>query len=140
MNWRYLLPPLVAWTVAQITKVLTQSFRQRRLNLRVLADMGGFPSSHTAMVMALTATIGRLSGLGSATFAIALIFSLVVMYDAAGVRRAAGRQAAVLNRLVDDLVHMRAIQEEKLRELIGHTPVEVLAGAVLGIAIGLVPL
>jgi acid phosphatase family membrane protein YuiD len=96
------------------------------------------PSSHSAIVMALTAAVGKYSGLASPEFAIALIFSVVVMYDAAGLRRAAGRQAAVLNRLVDDLMHMRGVEEQKLRELLGHTPVEVLVGAVLGIAVGLI--
>jgi acid phosphatase family membrane protein YuiD len=75
----------------------------------------------------------------SDTFAIALIFSIVVMYDAQGVRRAAGLQAAVLNRLVDDLMAQRGIQETRLRELLGHTPVEVLVGAALGIVVGLLP-
>jgi acid phosphatase family membrane protein YuiD len=98
------------------------------------------PSSHSAIVAALTTSIGRLNGVSSDTFAIALIFSIVVMYDAQGVRRAAGRQAAVLNRLIDDLVAQRGIQETRLRELLGHTPVEVLVGAALGIAVGLVPL
>jgi len=135
---RYLLAPLVAWGIAQIAKVTLTSVRQRRLNLRVLAETGGMPSSHSAIVMGLTAAIGKYAGLTSAAFAIALIFSFVVMYDAAGVRRAAGRQAAVLNRLVQDLVHMRGVQETELRELLGHTPVEVLVGAVLGIAIGLI--
>ena len=114
-------------------------FRQRRLNLRVLAEMGGMPSSHSAIVMGLTTGIGRIDGLASPLFAIALIFSFVVMYDAAGVRRAAGRQAAILNRLVEDLVAMRGIREERLRELLGHTPVEVIVGAVLGILVGLIP-
>jgi acid phosphatase family membrane protein YuiD len=136
---RYLLPAFVAWGIAQITKVAYISFRQRRLNLRVLAEMGGMPSSHSAIVMGLTAAIGRLNGITSPAFAIALIFSLVVMYDAAGVRRAAGRQAAVLNRLVEDLVTMRGFHEERLRELLGHTPVEVLVGAALGILVGLIP-
>jgi acid phosphatase family membrane protein YuiD len=136
---KYLLPPFVAWGIAQITKVAYISFRQRRLNLRVLAEMGGMPSSHSAIVMGLTAAIGRLNGFSSPAFAIALIFSLVVMYDAAGVRRAAGRQAAVLNRLVEDLFTMRGLREERLRELIGHTPVEVLVGAALGIVVGLIP-
>ena len=113
--------------------------RQRRLNLRVLAETGGMPSSHSAIVMGLTTAVGRINGLNSAAFAVALIFSFVVMYDAAGVRRAAGRQAAVLNRLVEDLVHMRGIQEDRLRELLGHTPIEVLVGGALGIAVGLVP-
>jgi acid phosphatase family membrane protein YuiD len=103
----------------------------------VLAETGGMPSSHSAIVMALTAAVGKYSHVTSPEFAIALIFSIVVMYDAAGLRRAAGRQAAVLNRLVDDLMHMRGVEEQKLRELLGHTPVEVLVGAVLGIAVGL---
>ena len=137
---RYLLPPILAWTIAQITKVVLVSVRQRRLNLRVLAETGGMPSSHSAIVMGLTTAVGRINGLASDAFAIALIFSFVVMYDAAGVRRAAGRQAAILNRLVEDLVHMRGIQEDRLRELLGHTPIEVLVGAVLGIAVGLVPI
>jgi acid phosphatase family membrane protein YuiD len=135
----YLLPPFVAWGIAQVTKVVLTSLRQRRLNLRVLAEMGGMPSSHAAIVMGLTAAVGRLNGIASATFAIALIFSFVVMYDAQGVRRAAGRQAGVLNRLVDDLVAMRGIQEDRLRELLGHTPFEVLVGAALGVAVGLLP-
>jgi len=133
----YLLAPIVAWTIAQAAKVIYTSVRQRRLNLRVLAETGGMPSSHSAIVMGLTATTGKHAGLSSAAFAIALIFSFVVMYDAAGLRRAAGRQAEILNRLVEDLVHMRGVQEQKLRELLGHTPVEVLVGAVLGIAVGI---
>ncbi len=137
---KYLLPPILAWTIAQVTKVLLVSVRQRRLNLRVLAETGGMPSSHSAIVMGLTAGIGRVNGVSSAAFAVALIFSFVVMYDAAGLRRAAGRQAAVLNRLVEDLVHMRGIQEDRLRELLGHTPFEVLVGAVLGVVVGLIPI
>jgi len=135
---KYLLAPLVAWTIAQTAKVVLYSVRQRRLNLRVLAVTGGMPSSHSAIVMGLTTAIGKYAGVASAQFAIALIFSFVVMYDAAGLRRAAGRQAEILNRLVEDLVHMRGVQEQKLRELLGHTPVEVLVGAVLGVAAGLI--
>lgn len=135
---RFLLASLVAWSIAQAAKVILTSVRQRRLNLRVLAETGGMPSSHAAIVMGLTASVGKYSGVSSAPFAIALIFSFVVMYDAAGLRRAAGRQAAVLNRLVEDLVHMRGMQEQKLRELLGHTPVEVIVGAVLGIVVGLI--
>ena len=139
-GWRYLLPPLLAWGIAQFLKVFLVSVRQRRLNLRVLAETGGMPSSHSALVTGLTFGIGRVNGFNSAPFAIALIFAFVVMYDAAGVRRAAGRQAAVLNRLVEDLVSMRGIQEDRLRELLGHTPVEVLVGAVLGAVVGLLPI
>ncbi|HEV8597327.1 MAG TPA: divergent PAP2 family protein [Candidatus Dormibacteraeota bacterium] len=135
---KFLLAPLVAWTIAQAAKVLLTSFRQRRLNLRVLAETGGMPSSHSAIVMGLTTAIGKYAGVSSAAFAIALIFTFVVMYDAAGLRRAAGRQAEVLNRLVDDLVHMRGVQEQRLRELLGHTPLEVFVGAAIGLAVGLI--
>jgi acid phosphatase family membrane protein YuiD len=136
---RYLVPAFLAWAIAQVIKVLHTSIRQRQLNLRVLAETGGMPSSHAAIVMGLTAAAGRIDGVRSGTFAIALIFSFVVMYDAQGVRRAAGRQATVLNRLVEDLVHMRGIQEDRLRELLGHTPIEVLVGAGLGVFVGLLP-
>jgi acid phosphatase family membrane protein YuiD len=135
---KFLLAPLVAWAIAQAAKVILTSMRQRRLNLRVLAETGGMPSSHAAIVMGMTTAVGKYAGVSSAPFAIALIFSFVVMYDAAGLRRAAGRQAAILNRLVEDLVHMRGMQEQRLRELLGHTPVEVLVGALLGIAVGLI--
>ena len=135
---KFLLAPLVAWSIAQAAKVILTSMRQRRLNLRVLAETGGMPSSHAAIVMGMTTAVGKYAHVTSAAFAIALIFSFVVMYDAAGLRRAAGRQAAILNRLVEDLVHMRGMQEQKLRELLGHTPVEVLVGAVLGIVVGLI--
>lgn len=137
---RYLLPALVAWAIAQALKLLLTSVRRRRLNLRALADTGGMPSSHSAIVMGLTTAVGRYDGLSSATFAIALIFSIVVMYDAQGVRRAAGRQAEVLNRLIEDVFAQRGVREERLRELIGHTPFQVLVGAALGIAVGLLPL
>ena len=134
----YLLPPLLAWAIAQIAKVTLTSVREHRLNLRVLAETGGMPSSHSAIVAGLTTAVGRHAGLASPDFAIALIFSFVVMYDAAGLRRAAGRQAEVLNRLVEDLVHMRGVQEARLRELLGHTPVEVLGGALIGLIVGLI--
>jgi acid phosphatase family membrane protein YuiD len=135
---KFLLAPLVAWAIAQAAKVILTSVRQRRLNLRVLAETGGMPSSHAAIVMGMTTAVGKYAGVSSAAFAIALIFSFVVMYDAAGLRRAAGRQAAILNRLVEDLVHMRGMQEQRLRELLGHTPIEVVVGALLGIGVGLI--
>ncbi len=137
---RYLIAPLVAWAIAQVTKLVLVAVRQRRLDFRVLAETGGMPSSHAAIVSGLTAAIGRIDGVASGSFAIALIFSSVVMYDAQGVRRAAGRQAAVLNRLVEDVFAMRGIQEDRLRELLGHTPFEVLVGASLGVAVGVLPL
>src|SRR5205807_10524490 len=98
---------------------------------------GGMPSSHSALVVSLTTIIGRLQGVQSPLFATALIFSTVVMYDATGVRRAAGQQAIILNRLLDDLfIAHRGIHQERLRELLGHTPIEVISGALLGIVVG----
>jgi len=136
---RYLLPAAVAWLIAQSLKLCLHTARRRRLDLRILAETGGMPSSHSALVMALTAALGRVNGVNSAVFAVALVLSIVVMYDAQGVRRAAGLQASVLNRLVNDLMAQRGIREDRLRELVGHTPVQVLVGAALGIGIGLLP-
>jgi hypothetical protein len=98
------------------------------------------PSSHASIVMGLTTAVARQDGFRSSTFAIALILSLVVMYDAQGVRRAAGRQAEVLNRVIEDLFGQRGFKEERLRELLGHTPTEVLVGALLGVGVGLLPI
>lgn len=135
----YILPPFLAWFVAQMAKLAQTSIKERGLNLRSLADPGGMPSSHSALVMALTTAIGRIQGLTSPLFAISLVFSFVVLYDAQGVRRAAGRQAEALNRLIEDVFHSRGVREERLREVLGHTPFEVVVGAALGIAMGLIP-
>ncbi|MFN2464494.1 MAG: divergent PAP2 family protein [Candidatus Dormibacteria bacterium] len=134
----YLVIPAIAWFIAQSLKVVTDSVWHRRVDLARLGSSGGMPSSHTAMVLCLTTLIGRRVGVGSAEFAVSAIFSAVVMYDATGVRRAVGRQARVLNRIVDDLLTQQGLNEDRLRELIGHTPIQVYAGAALGIGIALV--
>jgi acid phosphatase family membrane protein YuiD len=131
---------VVAWLIAQVIKVIEDSARHRRFDLRRLATAGGMPSSHTALVVSLTTVIGAKRGINSPEFALSAIFSVVVMYDATGVRRAAGRQARVLNRIIDDLFHQEGIKEERLRELIGHTPVEVIAGGLLGFLVAVVML
>ena len=131
---------MVAWLIAQVIKVIEDSARHRRLDLRRLASAGGMPSSHTALVVSLTTVIGSKRGINSPEFALSAIFSVVVMYDATGVRRAAGRQARVLNRIIDDLFHQEGIKEERLRELLGHTPVEVIAGGLLGFLVAVVML
>jgi acid phosphatase family membrane protein YuiD len=131
---------VVAWLIAQVIKVIEDSARHRRFDLRRLASAGGMPSSHTALVVSLTTVIGSKRGINSPEFALSAIFSVVVMYDATGVRRAAGRQARVLNRIIDDLFHQEGIKEERLRELIGHTPVEVIAGGLLGFLVAVVML
>ena len=107
------------------------------MNLRWLVTMGGMPSSHSATVAGLATAVGLREGVRSTPFAIALAFALVVMYDAAGVRRAAMTQARILNQIVDELFQGHPISETRLRELLGHTPVEVFVGAILGIAIAI---
>jgi acid phosphatase family membrane protein YuiD len=133
----YFTVPLIAWLVAQAAKVIVDSVMTHRLSVRRLAAAGGMPSSHSALVVSLTTVIGRLQGVSAPLFALAVIFSAVVMYDATGVRRAAGQQAMILNRLLDDLfIAHQGIRQERLRELLGHTPIEVIAGAALGFVIG----
>ncbi len=134
----YFVVPLIAWAIAQASKGIWDSVLTHRFSVRRLATAGGMPSSHSALVVSLTTIIGRLQGVQTPLFALALILSAVVMYDATGVRRAAGQQAMILNRLIDDLfIAHQGLQQERLRELLGHTPIEVIAGALLGIVIGL---
>ncbi len=125
----------VAWTVAQILKVIVELVWKRKLNLRLLTSAGGMPSSHSAMVCGLSTAIGMHDGVSSSLFAMSLVLASVVMYDATGVRRAAGIQASILNQIIDELFQGHPISETHLRELIGHTPVQVVVGAFLGILI-----
>ncbi|MDE3088190.1 MAG: divergent PAP2 family protein [Chloroflexota bacterium] len=125
---------VIPWAIAQILKVVIELVRRHKLNLRLLASAGGMPSSHSAMVCALATAIGIHDGAGSSVFVIALVLASVVMYDAAGVRRAASIQARILNQIIDELFQGHPISETRLRELLGHTPIEVVAGAALGIA------
>lgn len=124
---------LLAWAIAQVLKVIILLITTRKLDWTRLIGSGGMPSSHAAFVVSLAMAIGFSQGFESAVFALAAVFALVVMYDAAGVRRAAGKQARLLNRIVTELVEERKkLDYEVLKELLGHTPVEVFAGAVLG--------
>ena len=136
-----LLCSLLGWFSAQVIKVVTEIARGRRtaFNIRILVASGGMPSAHSATVCALSASVGRVKGFSSAEFALAFIFAYIVMYDASGVRRAAGEQARILNRMINDRSEDKpAYLEKNLKELIGHTPFEVLVGALLGILIVLV--
>jgi acid phosphatase family membrane protein YuiD len=134
---RVLWVALAAWLTAQLLKTIRALVRTRRLDLSYLASSGGMPSSHTALVTGLATAVARLDGLGSTVFALAAVFAGVVMYDAAGVRLAVSKQARILNLMLDDFFHERGINEKRLHELIGHTPVQVLAGAVVGVAMGI---
>ena len=132
---RMLTIPAIAWFVAQALKVIISLVTERRLNLRLLASAGGMPSSHAALVSALSTAVAMQHGVGSTYFAIALLFSTIVMYDAAGVRRSVGVQARLLNQMIEELFAGHPISETRLRELIGHTPIQVFVGAALGIAL-----
>ncbi|HET6317003.1 MAG TPA: divergent PAP2 family protein [Chloroflexota bacterium] len=123
---------VMAWAIAQITKPLIYYVYYHRLNLRYLVSAGGMPSSHSAVVVALATRIGINTGLDSIAFALAAVFAAVVMYDAAGVRRAVSLQARVLNRMLTEMFEAQHFNERRLRELIGHTPFEVFVGALLG--------
>lgn len=135
---RVLITAVLAWLTAQILKFITHYFRERKFNAERLVGAGGMPSSHTALVVSLTAAIGFNLGWDDPLFAVAAVLAGVVMYDAAGVRRAAGKQARVLNKLITEYHAGGVTKDGRLKELLGHTPVEVFAGALLGIAIAYV--
>lgn len=138
LNNQILKITLFAWAIAQFLKVFIVLWTQKKWDFTRLVGSGGMPSSHSALVTSLATCIGKNFGFDSGEFALALTISMVVMYDAAGVRRAAGKQAEVLNQILDDLYHHRTeFNSKRLKELLGHTPVEVLAGAALGIIVGI---
>jgi acid phosphatase family membrane protein YuiD len=135
---RVLVISLLAWALAQTLKVLIYVTHERRLNLRYLASSGGMPSSHSSLVTALATGVAMTEGARTPLFAVAALFAAVVMYDAAGVRQSVSIQARILNRMLDEMFTEHAFNEKRLRELIGHTPVEVFAGAVLGFVVAVV--
>lgn len=126
---------LLAWFIAQGAKVILGTIRERRFNFYWLLGTGGMPSSHSAAVVALMFCIGYEAGFSSPFFAFATIFALITMFDAQTWRRSIGFQARVLNRMLDDLHKHKRIQEKQLRELVGHTPIEVFVGAVIGVVV-----
>ncbi len=130
-----LLSAMLAWLIAQTAKVLLALFSVRQQALSRFTQSGGMPSSHTALVVGLAASLGWEPGVASSEVAVALVLALIVMYDAAGVRRAVGSQAEVLNRLVQVIFTGSDHHHQPLGELLGHTPREVLAGALLGIVV-----
>ena len=127
----------IAWLVAQSLKVLIGVFKEKKFNFKWFVGTGGMPSSHAALVSALATSVGLEMGFTSSPFAIAVVFAVVVLFDAQGVRRSSGEQAEALNKILDDVYWKRGIKEERLRELLGHTPIEVLTGTALGILVAL---
>ncbi|MDR3271619.1 MAG: divergent PAP2 family protein [Peptococcaceae bacterium] len=132
-----LLTALGAWFIAQLMKFTLNLFLLREVDWSLLLSSGGFPSSHTASVIALSCGVGKYYGWESPLFAVAMFFSAIVMYDATGVRRAAGKQAERINQMIDTYYQGSDIAQERLKELIGHSPFEVFCGAALGIIIGM---
>lgn len=126
---------ILAWWISQGLKVLINWISDRRFNWERLIGAGGMPSAHSAIVSALSAGSIRFTGFESPLTAVTITFALIVMYDAAGVRQAAGKQAEVLNKIIEQFRLHKHVSEIPLKELLGHTPVEVLAGALLGIAV-----
>jgi acid phosphatase family membrane protein YuiD len=124
---------LLCGLLVQLSKVLTYLLQEKKINVRRFVETGGMPSSHAASVMALTTCVGLREGFGSVLFGVVLYFSLIVMYDAAGLRRAAGRQATLLNRILHEPAQLTGPPADRLREQLGPTPIEVLEGAVLGV-------
>ena len=129
---------IIAWLITQTIKVLVGVVNERRFNFKWFVGTGGMPSSHAAGVSALATSVGMYSGFGSPLFALAVLFALITMFDAQGVRRASGIQAEILNKIVDELYKKGKIKPDRLKELLGHIPLEVIIGSILGIFIAVV--
>ena len=138
MIHRVAVAALVAGLTAQLLKVVIELVRTRRLNMLRFFDNGGMPSSHTALVTTLTIGVGRDAGVGSALFAVTLLFSLYFIFEAAGLRQEVGLQARVLNDLVDELRQTHHLDRGRLKELVGHTWGEVIGGFLYGVAVAAV--
>ncbi len=135
---RVLMVALIACLIAQLSKLIIELVKNHKINFRVLTSTGGMPSAHSTLVTALATGVGQTVGWNSPEFALATIFAIIVMYDAAGVRQAAGKQARVLNQMIDELFSDKSeFNEDRLKELLGHTPVQVIVGLILGITISL---
>ena len=133
-----IIAALFATFLAQLLKFIFYYIKHRAINFKIFASTGGMPSSHSAAVVSTMTSIGLIAGFDSLEFAISLVFGLIVMYDAAGLRRSAGQMATQLNMLVDALYEQRPHSfRNKLIELLGHTPLEVTMGAILGIAVSM---
>jgi hypothetical protein len=131
---RVLLVAAIACLLAQFLKLFFDFVKNRQVNFHLLIEAGGMPSSHSALVTALATSIGQTVGWSSTEFALASIFAVIVMYDAAGVRRAAGDQARILNQIIE-LFEDDKFTEERLKEILGHTPLQVLVGSIFGVVI-----
>ena len=129
-----------AFILSQVLKIFIYYYKDKKWDLTHFFEAAGMPSTHSAMSAAMTLSIGVKNGFESTFFAIAVVFTIIVMYDAMGVRFAAGQQAAVLNKIIEDIYAEKVSEKEKMKELIGHTPIEVFAGGSLGLIVAVLML
>ena len=135
---KYIIVPILTWFCIQLFKLIYDLVTTKKFNFKRILGAGGMPSSHSAVVVSLATLIGKDIGVDTPLFAISLLFAFVVMYDAAGVRRAAGKQARLLNKIVETPGLSGLQVQEKLVEVLGHSPKQVFVGALIGIIVGLV--
>ncbi len=135
-QYKFLVVPFLLWFGIQTFKVLYEYFKEGKWNIKRFMGAGGMPSSHSAVVVSLAALVGKYIGISSPIFALSALFAFITMYDAAGVRRAVGEQAHILNKVVKEYKDMTP--GEFLQEKTGHTPVQVAAGAIIGLIVGLI--
>ena len=137
-EYKYLIVPISVWFCIQVFKVIWDLVATHKFNFKRILGAGGMPSSHSAVVTSIATMIGKTQGINSPIFALAVMIAFVVMYDAAGVRRAAGKQAKLLNKLVETPGLSNIQVQEKLVEVLGHTPMQVVVGAAIGVTVGLI--
>ncbi|MEJ5201621.1 MAG: divergent PAP2 family protein [Anaerolineales bacterium] len=133
-----LLAGLTAWVLAQLLKIPTHYLVNHEWNFGLIFTSGGMPSSHTALMTCITLSIGLYDGFGTPLFALAFAISMIVIYDAAGVRRQAGIHAQRINVLVRELLSGHPVSQDLLKEVIGHTPQQVIGGIILGTVVALI--
>lgn len=138
LQYKYIVVPCIIWFFIQSYKLIYDLVKTKKFNFKRILGAGGMPSSHSAVVTSLATMLGINEGFNSPIFGLAVIFAFVVMYDATGVRRAAGKQAKLLNKIVETPGLTNVEVTEKLQEVLGHTPVQVLVGAIIGIAVGFI--
>lgn len=137
-SFKYIIIPISTWFFIQLFKLIYDLVKTKKLNFKRILGAGGMPSSHTAVVTSLATLIGINEGFDTAVFAVSVIFACVVMYDATGVRRAAGKQAKLLNKILETPGLTKVQVSERLVEALGHTPMQVVVGAIIGIVVGIV--
>lgn len=135
---KVLISVLIGWLLAQVLKIPTEYLRSRKWLWAMFFAAGGMPSSHTALMVAGTLSVGLYYGFDNPLFAIAVGVTMIIAHDAAGVRRQAGKHAERINLLFDELLHGHMWSEDELKEIIGHTPLEVIGGIILGLLVAIV--